>query len=122
MGVLVTLAIVGSIIVAVSYLIYDYAEKDWNGCKTIFNKTKCLFVPYVDYDVLGVGWSSSFGCRSLVIQEDGVKIPIDCPDRIALKLEDIINLNGKDVGVSIRAKINRKTLRLVSIKGYMVKQ
>lgn len=107
-----------------SFLIYDCAENNFSKCKALIQKARCIFVPYSVYKISEIKWVSGYdgGHYSVIIDEEGVKIPVDCPAQIAATLEEIIKFNNKDVSISIKAKINRKNLKLVSAKGYMIKQ
>lgn len=102
----------------------DWIENDFSGLKSIIGKIKNVATPYSFYEVSKAEYMPSIygGYYRVIIKEDGVNIPIDCPNSVAKKLCDIMALNAKGSSVSVKAKIDHKNLRLVSLKGYMVKQ
>lgn len=110
--------------VAFIYLVIDLMIFDFEISMAAIRRTKGLFLEYSSYDVSSAEYMPSIygGYYRVIINEDGVNIPIDCPDSVSKKLCDIIALNGKGSKVSIKAKIDHKSLKLISVKGYMVKQ
>lgn len=71
------------------------------------------------YDVDSVGFSNS--SFYIVINEDGVKVPVRCPSDVYATLESMFELNKEDVKIKIKAKIDHKDLYVSSVQGYLIK-
>ncbi|TCI26722.1 hypothetical protein EVJ32_04935 [Exiguobacterium sp. SH5S4] len=110
------------------FLSFDFIFCDFELTGSLIGKTfwsfKGIFIEYSTYEVSKAEYMPSIygGYYRVVVEEDGVKIPIDCPDSVARKLCDIMALNSKGSRISVKAKIDHKRLKMVSLKGYMVKQ
>ena len=120
MGILIFIAV--SILVLI--VLPDFLVCDLELTRGALRRIKGLFLEYSTYEVSKAEYMPSIygGYYRVIINEDGVNIPIDCPESVAKKLCGIMALNGKGSKVSIKAKIDHKSLSLISLKGYMVKQ
>lgn len=110
--------------VAFIYFVVDLMIFDFEISMAAVRRTKGLFLEYSTYEVSSAEYMPSIygGYYRVIINEDGISIPIDCPESVAKKLCSIMALNDKGSKVSIKAKIDHKSLNLISLKGYMVKQ
>lgn len=58
---------------------------------------------------------------TLVIEDDGHLIPVTCSEEVGKKIYDLIELNGLDKKIAVKAEINLKDLSLNHVKGYLIK-
>lgn len=104
---------------------FDSLENNSENLKSIPRKLRGFFISSSSYEVVEVKNITSYfygNQYSLVISEDGVNIPVDCSKKVAVKIEEILRLNPSGTKISIKAKIDRKRLSLISLKGYIAKQ
>lgn len=103
---------------------YDFIENDAENIKSTPGKVRGIFIRSSVYEVVKVKNISNYYNKEfgLVVSEDGVKIPVDCSKKVATKIEEILSLNRGGAKISIKAKIDRKRLKLISLKGYIAKQ
>lgn len=114
-----------ALIVFLFWAAFDNLENNSENLKSIPRKLRGFFISSSSYEVVEVKNITShfYGDRySLVISENGVRIPVDCSRKIATKIEEILALNHRGTKLLIKAKVDRKRLHLISLKGYMVKQ
>lgn len=94
--------------------VYDtsFNYEIWLEIKRKINKADTYDVDSVD----------SSNCNFyVVINEDGIKVPVRCTSDVYATLEGMFNLNKEDVKIRIKAKIDRKDLSLDSVQGYLIK-
>lgn len=58
---------------------------------------------------------------TLVIEDDGHLIPVTCSGEVGKNICDLIELNGSDKKIAVKAEINREDLSLSGVKGYLIK-
>lgn len=106
------------------WLMYDFIENEAENIKAIPGKIRGLFVRSSVYEVVKVKNISNYYNKEygLIVSEDGVNIPVDCSKKVAAKIEEILRINHGGTKISIKAKIDRKRLKLISLKGYLAKQ
>ena len=113
------------LIVFLFWAAFDSLENNSENLKSIPRKLRGFFISSSSYEVVEVKNITSYfyGNRySLVISESGVRIPVDCSKKVATKIEEILTLNHRGTKILIKAKIDRKRLHLISLKGYIAKQ
>lgn len=113
-GGLAALLITYGVVSGAYRVIYDSSlnYEIWLEIKKIFSKSGL-------YDVSSVEFSNKN--YYVVIEEDGVKIPVKCPLDVYGTLKEMLKLNKNDIKIKIKAKIDRRNLSLNSVKGYLIK-
>lgn len=81
------------------------------------------FTKYERYKVVNTKSTGHFHHTfcSLTLEESGMLIPVECDVDVYSRIRDLLDLNGRDREVFVKAKIDSKRLKLVSVKGYNVK-
>lgn len=57
----------------------------------------------------------------IVVKDGGVNVPVKCSEDVYHTILDMLTLNKDDSKVMIKAKINKRKLKLVSVQGYLIK-
>lgn len=81
-----------------------------------------VFTKYERYKVVAAKSTGFYyNLCTLTLEESGMLIPVECNVEVYARLRDLLDLNGPDREVYVKAKIDSKRLKVVSVKGYNVK-
>lgn len=100
-------------------------EDSFNGFPMVRHSALWLANSFTKYERYKVVAANSRGIYdrhcTLTLEECGMLIPVECDVAVYDRLRDLLNLNGRDREVFVKAKIDSKRLKVVSVKGYNVK-
>ena len=110
--------------IAYFLIMYDFIENKFSGATSLLLRLKHLNTPYQTYEISNAVYETKNykSQYKIAVLEDGVNVPIQFPEKIAETLYEIKTMNGAGTVISVNAKIDHRNLKLISLKGYMVKQ
>ena len=113
-----------TVLSAVVFLFIDLMIFDFEMTMFVHRMVKGVFVRYDMYQVVQVEVAEG-GDRMhyrLIIKRGRSRLPVESPRKVADRLRQIHEVNvDKDLTVTIKAKIDKKNLRVLRVKEYIVR-